>query len=93
MKKSSYITEIIKDITINAGTWKRYKDKGLQKGNIIIRNCGNGHKFLWGWSTSIAEVVINGEECTALTRSDKYRIEETFIWWMRNASLLMVSNK
>lgn len=91
MKRSKYITEIINDIRTNPESWKRYKDKGLQKGNIIIKDCGNGSKYLWAWTTSVMDVIVNNEECTALTWRDKYHIEETFIWWMRNASLLMVS--
>ena len=89
---SKYISEIIKDIKTNPKTWKRYKDNGLQKGNVIISSCGNGHRLLFAWATSVADVTINGKETWAHTTwIDKYRIEETYIWWMKNATLEMMS--
>jgi hypothetical protein len=87
---SKYISEIINDIKTNPETWKRYGNAGLQKGDIIIRDCGNGHKCLL-WFTSVVEVEIDGIQCwELLTWLDKYRMEETFLWWMRNATLAMM---
>ncbi len=89
---SKYISEIIKDIRTNPETWKRYGDSGLQKGDVIIHQCGNGHWLFMGWMTSVVEVTINGKDTWGKTTwRDKYRIEETFLWWMRNASLVMMS--
>lgn len=87
---SKYVDEIIKDIKTNPQTWKRYRNDGLYKNNIIIQDCGNGSKFLLGWFTSIVDVFIEGKN-TPKTWRDCYRLEEAFIWWMRNASLSMLS--
>jgi len=89
---SKYISEIIKDIRANPETWKRYEDNGLQKGVVIIKDCGNGHRLLMAWMTSVAEVNINGKDTWGKTTwRDKYRVEETFLWWVKNASLEMMS--
>jgi hypothetical protein len=88
---SKYVSEIIKDIRSNPNAWTRYGSRGLQKDNIKISNCGNGHKLLWGWSTSIVSVEINNNDVPDhLTWRDKYRLEETFKWWIENASLPMM---
>jgi len=89
---SRYINEIIKDIKTNPETWKRYGDNGLQKGDVIIHQCGNGNKLFMCWMTSVVEVTINGKDTWGKTTwRDRYRIEEAFLWWMRNASLAMMS--
>lgn len=89
---SKFIDEIIEDIKTSSDTWVRYGDKGLQKGDIIIDKCGNGHKFIFGWSTSVVDVIINDKDSSwgKMTWADKFRIEEAFLWWIRNASLEMM---
>jgi len=83
---SRYINEIIQDIKTNPETWKRYGDSGLQKGDVIIHQCGNGHKFFMGRITSVVEVTINGKDTWSnASWRDKYRIEETLLWLIRNA--------
>lgn len=89
---SKYITEIVKDIRSNPETWKRYGNYGLQKGNIVMSGFGNGHKLLWGWCTSVVDVTINNKDAK-LTFIDKYRLEETYKWWMRNATLAMIETE
>lgn len=87
---SKYVDEIIKDIRTNPQTWKRYGNNGLYKENIIIQDCGNGHKLFFAWFTSIVDVFIELKK-TPTTWRDAYRLEEAFIWWVRNASLSMLS--
>ena len=85
---SKYIDEIIKDIKQNPTTWKRFDDWGLKKDNIIIAQCGNGSKFFMFWATSIAKVIINNKDTTSsITFCDRYKIEEVFLWWMKNIKL------
>jgi hypothetical protein len=88
---SKFIDEILEDIRKTPESWVRYGNDGLQKGDIIISQCGNGHKFFMGWATSIVEVTINGKDSWGKTTwRDKYRAEEAFLWWMRNASVKML---
>ena len=90
---SKYIDEIIKDIRTNPELWRRYKGSGLQKGKITITQTGNGHKFFFGWGTSIVSVFINGDTAYSTTWRDHYRLEQIVIWWNRNASLSMMKNE
>ncbi len=87
---SKYITEIVADIKANPKSWKRYKEDGLQKDEIIIGLCGNGHKLFFLWATSLVVVITNGNKSFGLTFYDKYQIEEAFLWWNRNATLKMM---
>lgn len=88
---SYYIREIVEDIKNSPKTWKRYGENGLQKNGVIIKKCGNGSKYFMLWLTSIAEVEVNGKgDFYSTSWSDKYRIEEAFLWWMRNASVEML---
>lgn len=85
---SQYINEIIKDIRTNPQSWKRYNNDGLQKGDIVIDNTGNGHKLYFGWLGSVVNVKIKGKDSWGLlTQRDKYRLEEAFLWWIRNSTL------
>ncbi len=89
---SKYINEIIKDVRSNPETWRRYGNDGLEKDNIKIHQCGNGSKYFIFWMTSVVEVTINGKDTWGKTSwRDKYRIEEIVLWWMRNASLVLMS--
>lgn len=89
---SKFINEIIEDIRNHPETWVRYGKDGLQKNDIIIDGCGNGHKLFFAWMTSIVEISVNKKEVWGhITWRDKYRMEETFRWWIRNASLQMMS--
>lgn len=88
---SKYVIEIIKDIKSNPNSWNRYGDNGLKKDDVIIKDCGNGHKYFFGWATSVVSIIINEKDTwTTLTWFDKYKIEEAFKWWMKNASLDMI---
>jgi hypothetical protein len=88
---SKYISEIVNDIRKNPTSWKRLGPRGLYKDNIYIDGCGNGHILLFAWATSIVDVTINGKLIPDhLTLFDKIRLEQTFKWWMKNASLEMM---
>ncbi len=91
MFMSKFIDEILEDIRKTPESWVRYGNDGLQKRDIVISQCGNGHKFFMAWATSIVEVTINGKKSYSITTwGDKYRIEEAFLWWMRNATVNML---
>jgi uncharacterized protein YdcH (DUF465 family) len=91
MRKSKYIQELIHDIRTRPESWSRYGENGLKKNNIKIKEFGNGTKYML-WITSIADPVIDGKSTWShLSWWDKYCLEETFIWWMRNATLDMLS--
>lgn len=90
---SKYINEIVQDIRTNPKSWKRKGDYGLQKGNISIEHCGNGTWWFLFYLLSIVQVTINGIESNLhhLSPMDKVRLERTFNWWLRNASLDMLT--
>jgi hypothetical protein len=91
MRKSKFIQEIIHDIRTRPESWHRHGEDGLKKGNTTIKNCGNGTKYFL-WITSIADPVIDGKSTWShLSWRDSYCLEETFIWWMRNATVDMLS--
>jgi hypothetical protein len=89
---SVFVDEIIADIRKNPTHWIKHKNSGLSKDNIKLECFGNGHKLMWGWSTSICEVLIDDKICQTTWR-DKYQLEETFKWWMQHASLEMLQAK
>lgn len=79
---SKFVDEIVKDIRENPRKWRRYGERGLMAGEVVIDGLGNTKAL------SICDVLINGRDSyVALTWFDKYRIESACLWWMRNASL------
>ena len=89
---SKYIDEIVKDIRENPKSWRRMGDFGLKKDNIKLSQFGNGSRFFCLWMTSIVKIEINGKDCyNQTTFIDRYRLEEAFLWWMKNASIEMLS--
>jgi len=85
---SKYVDEIIQDIKSYPGSWSRYGYDGLGKNNVHITGCGNGSKYLFFWLGSVLDVEIEGMSCcAAMTWADKYRLEEVYLWWMRNATI------
>lgn len=88
---SKFVDEIIEDVKNNPKTWSRYKERGLKKGNIKISDCGNGSKLFLFWFTSIVDIYVNDKSTWVSTSwRDRYRLEELFLWWMRNASVEML---
>ena len=90
---SNFVNQIVRDIRKEPETWE-LKNGGLKHrvGAIEIVNFGNGH-FLFGlWFTSICEVIICGES-VRLSWRDMFRLEQSFIWWQRNASVEMLNAK
>jgi len=82
---SKFINEIIKDIIDNPTQWVRNGECGLKKEGIKLSNFGNGKLI------SIVRVEINGIDCFHQTTwKDKYRLEEVYSWWMKNASIAMM---
>lgn len=77
---SKYIDELISDIKNNPTTWKRYKDDGIQKGPVKIRNLG-GKPIL-----SVIMVWINGQD-TPMTYRDRWRTEVAVRNWFKIVDL------
>ena len=92
---SKFVDEIVKDIRTNPKTWSRFLNSGLQKAETHISNCGNGSKYFFLWATSIASVTIDGIRINSsqLSSVDKYKLEEAFIWWFKNADVEMLKGK
>jgi hypothetical protein len=90
---SKYVDEIIADIKSYPGSWSRYGYDGLFKNGVRVANCGNGSKYWFFWLGSVVEVTINNALCSGLTWPDRYRLEEVFLWWMRNATIEQLSGK
>lgn len=86
---SKFITEIVSDIRDNPLSWKRIGQKELSKWEITISHFWNGSMLFWCWFNSIINVEINWITTTSsqLSLKDKIKLEETFIWWLKNIPL------
>lgn len=77
---SKYVTELITDIKNSPNSWTRYRNDGIQKGNIQIFNLGGKPIF------SVIMVWINGKD-TPTTYIDCWRLEVAVRNWFKTVSL------
>lgn len=92
---SKYVNEIIRDIKSNPEFWERSDQWGLRKkgSNITVDNFGNGSIWFGLWFTSIVNVKFDGVPTMGKSWLDCFRLEQTFKWWMKNASVNMLENR